>query len=224
MTTVTVVRASIPFGGETEASEWLTAAAQEEATTELLDEALATLDRALAAEAAATGRPYVPTFGVDDVIGARFGYGDGDRVSDGQSLNAFEIDARGGTAGPRRERLSRTRPLARIAAMLGDRERAAACEFLVPRIRSDLDAGRVMSAALVIEVAVRSTIIELDTVLENPDHSADLDRLEEMLPELTELTDTVLTEASPWPGLAASLEEPLAIAERIMRRRRALEQ
>ncbi len=205
--------------------EWLAGATEDEATSELLDQALASLDRALAAEAAATGRPYVPQFGVDDLITARFGYGDGDSVSDGQYLEAFEIDARGGTAGPRRERLNRTRPLARIAAILGDREQAAACEFLIPRIRSDLDGGRVMSAALVIEVAVRATIVELDKVLEgNSDHSADLDRLEEMLPELTELTDAVLTEGRPWPGLADSLNQPLAIAERIMRRRRALDQ
>ncbi len=224
VSTVTIVRASAPFGSENEASEWLAGTTGDEVTAGLLEEALAALDRALAAEAAATGRPYVPQYGVDDIIAARFGYGDGDRVSDGEYLEALEIDARGGTAGPRRERLTRTRPLARIAAMLGERESPAACEFLIPRIRCDLDGGRVMSAALVIEVAVRATIVELDTVLEDTDHSADLDRLEEMLPELTGLTDAVLTEGRPWPGLADSLEEPLAIAERVMRRRRALEQ
>lgn len=224
ISTVTVILASIPFPGESEASDWLAAAIGEESSVDLLGETLEALDRALAAEAAATGRPYVGAIGLDDIIAARIGYGDGDRVSDGDYLEAFEIDARGGTARPRRERLSRTRPLARIAAIIGERDHAAACEFLVPRVRSDLDGGRVMSAALVIEVAVRATIIELDTVLDDPEHSADLDRLEEMLPGLTELTDSVLTEGRPWPGLAESLEEPLAIAERVMRRRRALEQ
>ncbi len=224
VSTVTVIRASVPFASEAAASDWLATATEDEATAELLGEALDTLDRALAAEAAATGRPYVGTVGLDDVIAARFGFGDGDRVSDGDYLEAFEIDARGGTARPRRERLGRTRPLARIAAIIGGREQAAACEFLIPRVRSDLDGGRVMSAALVIEVAVRATIVELDTVLDDPDHSADLDRLEQMLPGLTELTDSVLTEGRPWAGLAASLEEPLSIAERVMRRRRALDQ
>lgn len=224
ISTVTVIRASVPFSDEAEASAWLAEAVGEEATADLLGEALDTLDRALAAEAAASGRPYAAAIGVDELISARFGYGDGDRLSDGDYLEAFEIDARGGTARPRRERMNRTLPLARIAAIIGGRDEAAACEFLVPRVRSDLDGGRVMSAALVIEVAVRSTIVELDTVLDDPDHSADLDRLEEMLPGLTELTDSVLTEGSAWPGLAASLEEPLSIAERVMRRRRALEQ
>ena len=49
-------------------------------------------------------------------------------------------------------------------------------------------------------------------------------RLEQLLPELTELTDAVLAEGRDWPGLKDSLEEPLSIAERVMRRRRVLEQ
>jgi hypothetical protein len=224
ITTVTMVRAFMPFWNDNEASEWLKPATGDERVDELIAETLSTLDRALAAEAATTGRAYVGEIGIDDIIGARIGFGDGDRVSDGLYLEAFEIDARGGTASPRRERMSRTRPLARIAAIIGGKEDAAACEFLIPRIRADLDAGRVMSAALVIEVAVRASIVELDTVLDMPEHEADLDRLEELLPELAELTDAVLAEGKPWPGLAGSLEEPLAIVERIMRRRRAIEQ
>jgi len=224
LTTVTVIRAFMPFWNENEASEWLVPATASERVDELMAETLSTLDRALAAEAATTGRPYVQAIGIDDVVGARIGFGDGDRVSDGLYLEAFEIDARGGTASPRRERMTRTRPLARIAAIIGGREQAAACEFLIPRIRSDLEGGRVMSAALVIEVAVRSSIVELDTILDLPEHAADLDRLEELLPELTELTDAVLAEGKAWPGLAESLEEPLGIVERVLRRRRALEQ
>jgi len=218
-----MIRAFEPFNSEGEASAWLETL-DGEVTDTLLAEMLATLDRALAAEAAATGHAYVQAIRVDDVIGAKIGYGDGDRLSDGLYLEAREIDARGGTASPRRERLTRTRPLARIAAIIGGSDQAHACEFLVPRIRSDLDAGRAMSAALTIEVAVRSTIRELDTVLDEPDHATDLDRLEQLLPELTELTDAVLAEGRAWPGLAASLEEPLALAERVMRRRRVLEQ
>ncbi len=224
VTTVTMIRAWRAFASEVEAAEWLADATGEDQVELSLEESLATLDRSLAAEAATTGRPYVQAIRIDDLIAARIGYGDGDHLSDGVYLEAFEIDARGGTASPRRERMNRTRPLARIAAIIGERDRAAACEFLIPRVRSDLDGGRVMSAALVIEVAVRSTIIELDTVLEDPDHTADLDRLEEMLPELTELTDSVLAEGGPWPGLADSMEEPLAIAERVMRRRQAFDQ
>ncbi len=214
----------MPFWNDNEASEWLIPSTANERVDELMAETLSTLDRALAAEAATTGRPYVQAIGIDDVVGARIGFGDGDRLSEGLYLEAFEIDARGGTASPRRERMNRTRPLARIAAIIGGKEQAAACEFLVPRIRSDLEGGRVMSAALVIEVAVRASIVELDTILDLPEHAADLDRLAELLPELTELTDAILAEGKPWPGLADSLEEPLGIIERVLRRRRALEQ
>jgi hypothetical protein len=224
VTTVTMIRAFMPFWNDNEASEWLVPATADERVDDLMAETLSTLDRALAAEAATTGRPYVRAIGIDDVIGARIGFGDGDRVSDGLYLEAFEIDARGGTASPRRERMSRTRPLARIAAIIGGKDEAAACEFLIPRVRSDLEGGRVISAALVIEVAVRSAIVELDRVLDLPEHAADLDRLEELLPELTELTDAVLVEGRAWPGLAESLEEPLGIVERVLRRRRAIEQ
>jgi hypothetical protein len=224
VTTVTMIRAHLPFGSEAEAAGWLDRVAEGDSTDELLAEMLFTLDRALAAEAAATGNAYAAPIRVDDLIGSKIGYGDGDRLSDGLYLEALEIDARGGTASPRRERLNRTRPLARIAAIIGETESAHACEFLIPRVRADLDGGRLMTAALTIEVAVRSTILELDTVLEDPDHAADLDRLEQFLPDLTELTETVLSEGKAWPGLDASLEEPLALAERVMRRRRVLEQ
>lgn len=219
-----MIRASLPFASEGEAADWLEGVAEGESTDALLAEVLSALDRALAAEAAATGHAYAAAIRVDDLIGSKIGYGDGDRLSDGLYLQALEIDARGGTASPRRERLNRTRPLARIAAIIGETDTAHACEFLIPRVRSDLDGGRMMSAALTIEVAVRSTIRELDTVLEDPDHAADLDRLEQLLPDLTEMTDAVLSEGRAWPGLDASLEEPLALAERVMRRRRVLEQ
>ncbi|MEX0620074.1 MAG: hypothetical protein WD181_00650 [Solirubrobacterales bacterium] len=224
LTTVTMVRAFMPFWNDNEASEWLIPATASDRVDQLMAETLSTLDRALAAEAAATGRPYVQAIEVDDVVGARIGFGDGDGVSDGLYLEAFEIDARGGTASPRRERMNRTRPLARIAAIIGEKDQAAACEFLIPRIRSDLDGGRTISAALVIEVAVRSSIVELDAILDLPEHAADLKRLEELLPELTGLTDAILAEGRAWPGLAESLEEPLGIIERVLRRRRALEQ
>ncbi len=224
ITTVTMIRAFAPFASEGEASGWLGEVAGGGSTDALLAEMLATLDRALAAEAAATGHAYAQAIRVDDAVGARIGYGDGDRVSDGLYLEALEIDARGGTASPRRERLNRTRPLARIAAIIGGSDTADACEFLIPRVRSDLDGGRVASAALTIEVAVRATIRELDTALDDSAHAADLDRLEQILPELAELTDAVLTEGQAWPGLDAALEEPLALAERAIRRRRVLEQ
>jgi hypothetical protein len=224
VTTVTVIRAYEPLGAEAAAKEWLARAADDEFLDPLLDESFAALERALAAEAAATGRPFAASPTLDQALSARVGFGDGDRVADGRFTDALDVDARGGTAGRKRERLNRTRPLARIAAILGEKDMAGACEFLVPRVRADLDAGRTMTAGLMIENAARATVLEYDAVLDDPDHERDLDQLEAMLPDLTQLTDSLLTEGKPWAGLAESLEEPLAVAERIIRRRRVLVQ
>ncbi len=226
VTTATVIRAHAPLESEQEANSWLARLDEEDFTDELLAEALSTLDRARAAEAAASGRPFAEPTDLADVLKARVGYGDGDRLSEGRFLEAFEVDARGGVGigGRRRERLSRVAPIARIAAIIGEKGRADTCEFLVPRVRADLDAGRIMTAALGIEMAARATVAELDQALDEPDHVADLDQLEAMLPDLTNLTDSVLTETEPWAGLRESLEEPLLIAERVIRRRRILNQ
>lgn len=224
VTTATLVRAYEPLGTESEAQAWLAQLEEDEFTQGLLDEALAALDRAFAAEAAATGRPFAESPSIDQIVNARIGFGDGDRLANGRFLEAFDIDARGGTASPRRERQSRTRPIGRIAAILGGKDEAMACEFLIPRVRADLDAGRVYTAALAIETAVRATVVEMDAALDEPDHESDLDHLERMLPDLTELTDNALGEGKARTGLAESLEEPLSIAERVIRRRRILVQ
>lgn len=221
---LTLVRAHDPLGSESEAREWLSRLEEDEFTDALLDEALGSTDRALAAEAAASGRPYGGPPAIDEVLTAKIGFGDGDLVADGRFIEALEIDARGGIASPRRERLRRTRPLARIAAILGQKEEAGACEILVPRVRADLDGGRVLAAGLAIENAARATVVEFDAALDDPDHARDLDQLEAMLPDLTRMTDSLLTEGKPWAGLSESLQEPLSIAERIIRRRRVLEQ
>jgi len=82
----------------------------------------------------------------------------------------------------------------------------------------------VLAAGLAIETAARATVVELDGALDDPDHERDLDLLEGMLPELTTMTDSLLTEGKPWAGLSDSLWEPLGVAERIIRRRRVLDQ
>lgn len=222
VTTITMVRAHDPLGSEAEAEGWLERLEDDDFTQGLLDETLASIDRAFAAEAAASGRPYAESPLLNQILNAKIGYGDGDRVADGRYVEALEVDARGGTASPRRERLNRTHPLARIAAILGEKDQAKACELLVPRVRADLDAGRVLPAALAAETAIRSTVVEMDGALDEPEHEQDLDLLESMLPDLTEMTDTLLADAKVWAGLASSLNEPLLIAERVIRRHRIL--
>lgn len=224
LVTVTLVRAHEPLGSESEAAAWAARLGEDDFTQGLLDETLDSLDRALAAEAAATGRPFAESPALEQIVNARIGYGDGDRLADGRFIDAFDIDARGGTASPRRERRGRTRPVGRIAAILGGKDEALACEFLVPRVRADFDAGRTYAAALAIETAARSTLVEMDAALDVPDHEADLDELERMLPGLTVITDRALGDGRAWDGLAEEIEGPLRLAERVIRRRRVLDQ
>lgn len=220
---VTVVRADEPFGSENEADEWLRRVDDSDHTDDLLEDAVATLDRARAADAAASGIPFGTRTRIDGMLTARIGYGEGDQVASGRYLEALEIDARGGTGGVRRERAARTRPLARTAAILGARERAAACEIILPRVRLDLDNGNVHAAALAIEPAVEATIAELEFALEDPDHEKDLDLLEEQLPGLSGIAARSIAGETD-PADAERIETALGIAERVIRRRRILDQ
>mgnify|MGYP006928181633 FL=1 len=219
-----MVRAHEPLGTEDDARRWLAGIQDDEVVQSLLDEMLSCVERALATEAATTGRPFAEPPQLSQILRARIGFGDGDRVADGRFVDSMEIDARGGTGVPKRYRAGLARPIERIAAIFGGKDEAKACEFMIPRVRADLDGGRLLSSALSAETAIRATVLEMDSMLSTEDHRSDLDLLESMLPDLTEMTDALLADGKVWAGLAESLEEPLAIAERVIRRHRILTQ
>lgn len=223
VTVVTVVLPELSFDTTERASEWL-GTLSPDSVDDILEEGLAALDRLLATAAAATGRPWVRRYTVDDLLASRIGYATGTGASEGIFSEAVEVDARGGTAAPRRERISRSRPLRRIAAVLRGREPLRTCEVLIPRVASDLDAGRTEAAAAVITPAVRLTISELDGALEDDQgHDADLDELRNLLPGLEEATGGIGTR-EPVPGrLELQVGEAVAIAERAIRRVRLLD-
>lgn len=205
------------------ASEWLGTLSEEE-VDQLLEEGLATLDRLLATAAAATGRPWVRRYSVDDVLAARIGFADGTGAAEGIFAQAVEIDARGGTATPRRERVARSQPLRRIAAVLRGRERQRTCEVLIPRVATDLDAGRTLAAVSSITPAVSLTVSELDGILEgDADHDADLEALRGMLPDLAEATREIDREDLDLLSLEQPTRDALKVAERAIRRVRLLD-
>jgi hypothetical protein len=222
VTVATVILADDPFESEEQASVWLEGIDQEQ-SDELLSEAFAVLDRLLATTAAATGRPYVTIWGDDQALAARIGIADGTEAADGRFRDAVRIDVRGGTATPRRDRAARTMPLSRIAAVLRGRDRPRSCELLIPRVSSDLRAGRQLAAACAIETAIAVTVREMADAMDEPSHRDDLEALRAMLPDLTELTDAAIEATEPWPGLDEALGEPLEIAERVIRRVRLLD-
>ena len=214
---VTVIFADLELGDEVAAGEWLAGLDPEECD-EMLEEAFGSLDRLLATQAAATGQPYVRPWGEADALAARVGFADGDGAYAGELASALSVDVRGGAAAPRRERLSRAAPSRRVAAILRGRERPRASELLVPRVRADLDAGRVVEAAAAIEAAAALTVAELGDLAEDDGHQKDVATLEAMRPDLASITEEIVDRLEPWPGLDRQVEDALSIAERMIRR------
>ena len=106
----------------------------------------------------AAADPRVPVPSRERALVVRVGYGAGEQVSEGRWSEAVEVPApRPG----RRERSAVLRPQERLAAILGGRDVALACEELTLRARLDADAGRWREAAFQLRVALEATIAEL---------------------------------------------------------------
>jgi hypothetical protein len=188
----TVIDAARPFAEESQAVTWLKGAGEEE-----LEADLAVLNRALHAFRLAISDPYLNQVARHQLLVARLGYGAGEDVADGLWTEAREL-----ILPVRRQRRSRLlHPQARLAALLGGRERALVCEELALRARLDLDHDRSREAALQVLIALDAAIAELAT---DPSASA----LESRLAELREQRDPVADAAQ------AALEGPLDEPER----------
>lgn len=150
------------------AQAWLAAAGEDE-----LEAGLAVLNRALHAFRVTTADPYLQPVGRAQVIAARLGFGAGEEVAEGRWAAANELTLPEG----RRRRSRILAPQARLAALLGAREPALACEELTLRARSDVDQGRPREAALQLLVALDAALAELGA---GP-HAGELaDRLQEL--------------------------------------------
>jgi hypothetical protein len=170
------------------ARAWLTAAGEDD-----LAAGLAVLNRALHAFRVATADPYVQPVGRGQAIAARIGFGAGEEVADGLWSAAKELMATEG----RRRRARVLAPQARLAAVLGARQPALACEELALRARLDLDHQRPREAALQLLVALDAALAELAR-----DPHAD---------ELAERLDELREQREPVAGAAqAALSGPLS--------------
>jgi hypothetical protein len=164
----TVISVASPLASEAAARRWLADAGEEQLAADL-----AVLNRALHAHATITEDPYPPEVGRGHLLVARVGYGAGEEVAHGRWSEALELlPARG--SGRRSKVLQ---PQARLAAVLGGRDRLMACETLALRARADLDSGRVREGALQLWVALDAALAELGA-----DPAADglADRLQEL--------------------------------------------
>jgi hypothetical protein len=150
----TIIDVGAPFSDATAARAWLSSAGEPD-----LERDLAVLNRALHAFRLVTADPYLNPVGRDQALVARLGYGAGEEVADGLWSDAREL-----VRPERRQRRAKVlHPQARLAAVLGGRERALACEELSVRARLDLEQGRDREAALQLLVALDAALAELST-------------------------------------------------------------
>lgn len=218
----TAIRAFAPFADEAEASRWLDEACEAEDTVDVLvDEGLDLLNRALHAQAVASADPGSRTElsaeGAEKIL---VGFGTGEETAVGRFREARQVDP-APRASRRRRREEELRPQERVAAMLGGREQAGACETLLLRARADLNAGRDREAALQLRVGLEALLVELKGALSDPGHEQDMGTLGERREKIGEAANAALQ-----GGLSAEqrlqVEELLKLSERVLRRRRVL--
>ena len=105
------------------------------------------------------------------------GYGAGEQVAEGRWTRAVELPAPP-AAERRRAPAAPLRPQERLAALLGGRDAALACELLALRARADLDAGRLREAALAARAPPsRPRLAELEPWRDRGDLAPRLDEL-----------------------------------------------
>jgi hypothetical protein len=175
---VTTTRATLvaaqPFAGAAEADSWLRAStARSEEGEARASEAIAALNGVLRHHRIAVADPHVREVSRAQALVVRVGIGEGEQIADGRWSQAVELPAPRDR--PRRQAALRSQE--RLAALLGGRDAALACEELTLRARLDLDAGRRREAALQLDAALGAALTELAPWSGHADLSARLDEL-----------------------------------------------
>jgi len=210
VTRATVIDAA-PLGELDSADVWLGRAIGDDAAR-ITGDALAVLNQAIAGHRIAAGLPWAADADPARALVCRVGYGTGEQVADGEWESARELPP---PAAPRRM----LAPAERVAALLGGREVALACEELALRARGDLTYGREREAALQLSVALEAALAELEGWRA---------QLGERLDELAALRDQVSAAAAEAlrgglePETTAAVEAALGRLEAALRARAAL--
>lgn len=123
-------------------------------------DAVGVLNAVLQAQRIAAADPFAREVELDQSLVVRVGIGEGEQVAHGRWSDARELPRRQG--GRSRRGAAALRPQERLAAMLGGRDVALACEELTLRARLDVDRGRHREAALQLRVALEAAIAELE--------------------------------------------------------------
>lgn len=154
-------------------STWLSAGSAEEPVAVALD----VLNRVLQAQRISAADAYAREVRREQALVVRVGVGEGEEVAHGRWTEALELPP------PPPERTGRgsaaLRPQERLAAILGGRDVALACEELTIRARLDVDRGRHREAALQLRVALEAALAELEPWADRADLRARLEQLTE---------------------------------------------
>jgi hypothetical protein len=218
----TAIRAFQPFDGPEGAAAWLAAVGADEAELDrVVATGIALVNDALHAHSISAADPFVAAFAPERAIAVRVGYGSGEETAEGAYSEALEVDVQTTGASRRKRRQEDLRPQERVAAVLRGRERVDACEILLLRARADLDAGRRREAALQLRVGVEALLAELTEALDDDDHREDIDALKQRRPAIEAAAERALKDDLP-PETEKSVADGLAVAERVLRRRRVL--
>jgi hypothetical protein len=220
----TAIRAFDPFDGAAEAAAWLAAATADEAA---IDAAVAVgitlINDALHTQAVAAADPHPAAVSPERAVAVRLGYGSGKQTAEGIYGAAREVDVRTTVGSRRRRREEDLRPQERVAGVLRGRERLDPCETLLLRARSDLDAGRRREAALQLRLGIDALLVELPDALEDESHRRDIEALGKRRAAIDSAAQRAL-KGDLAPEAETSVREALEIAERILRRRRLLDE
>jgi hypothetical protein len=153
VTTLTAIRTE-ELGDESAARAWLSAVRDDpEAIAAEISGALQLINLAVHAHRAAALDAQIPDVGAGGALAVRVGFGTGDELAEGRYSEAVEVPH-----SERRRRGELLRPQERVAEVLGGRGAVAACELLLIRARSDLDAGRGREAALQLRVGLEALL------------------------------------------------------------------
>jgi hypothetical protein len=206
------------FANRGAADHWLRdlAAHREHAEAQARD-AIAVLNRVLHLHRVASADPYAREVGLADALVVRAGIGEGQQVAEGRWLRALELPL--ARARPRRE--AALRPQERLAALLGARDAALACEELVLRARQDVDAGRRREAALQLDVALAAALAELEPWAPRGDLATRLSELRDLQPTVAAAAEAAL-QGGVDDEHQAAVRHALERLEAVLRARTAL--
>jgi hypothetical protein len=149
-----LLAAAEPFASAAEARAWLGAVDLEAEA----DAAVASLNAVLHAHRIAAADPFAREVSRAQAIAVRVGIGEGEQIAHGRLTEARELPS---YRAPRAKREAVLRPQERLAAILGGRDAALACEELALRARLDVERSRWREAAFQVRVALEAALAEL---------------------------------------------------------------